>query len=313
MEEYVQLFVPKELAEKFHLDTLQQQKESYLDKNLQQYYSDVVYTVGYGKSRVTVALLLEHKSYVPRHPWLQLLQYMVNAYTAQAAQTKQTKLKRLTPVIPIIVYHGTQKWKIRTVASYFKGMDAQLTPFVPEFKYLLNDLSHYSEEELLDMDGSWAKRAFLALKASRNRDAVEGLQFVFMGLSEEEVHHILSDFIDLIVVYLLQADNKEEKIMRALNKIESPAKEKVMSAYDQILNRGRKEGIEKGRAEGMEKGREEGIEKGFMKAAFSTFKKGVSMGLAVDDLITLTGVSRETARAWQALLKENPDAELPGA
>ncbi len=61
----MQLFVPKELAEKFHLDTLQQQKESYLDKNLQQYYSDVVYTVGYGKNSVTVALLLEHKSYVP--------------------------------------------------------------------------------------------------------------------------------------------------------------------------------------------------------------------------------------------------------
>ncbi len=240
---------------------------------------------------------------------------MVNAYTAQVAKTK-----RFTPVIPIIVYHGTQKWKIRTVASYFKGMDAQLTPFIPEFKYLLNDLSHYSEAELLEMDGSWAKRAFLALKASRNRNAVEGLQFVFMGLSEEEVHHILSDFIDLIVVYLLQADNKEEKIMRALNKIESPAKEKVMSAYDQILNRGRKEGIERGLAEGIEKGiekgREEGIEKGiekgFMKAAFSTFKNGAAMGLSADDLITLTGVNKETASTWQAILKENPEADLPG-
>ena len=87
MAEYVNNFLPKALSSRFHLDTLEQQKESYLDKNLNQYFSDVVYTVGYGKSKVTLTLLLEHKSYVPPHPWLQLLQYMVNAYSAQAAKT----------------------------------------------------------------------------------------------------------------------------------------------------------------------------------------------------------------------------------
>ncbi len=55
---------------------------------------------------------------------------------------------------PSSVYHGQQKWKIRTVASHFEGMNAQWTPFVPQFQYLLNDLSHYSPETLLAMDGS---------------------------------------------------------------------------------------------------------------------------------------------------------------
>lgn len=54
MEEYVQNFLPKELAQHVHLDTLQQQKESYPDKNLHQYFSDVVYSVGYGETKMTL-------------------------------------------------------------------------------------------------------------------------------------------------------------------------------------------------------------------------------------------------------------------
>ena len=296
MEEYVQNFLPKELAEHFHLDTLQQQKESYLDKNLNQYFSDVVYTVEYGKTKVALTLLLEHKSYVPTNPWLQLLQYLVNVYTAQAAQKD---VKRFTPVVPIIVYHGQQKWKIRTVASYFEGMDSKLKRFVPEFQYLLNDLSHHSEAELLAMNGTWAKRAFLALKASRRKKTMEGLHLVFSGLTEQEVQHGLFDFFDVVVVYLLQSGNPQEQtqeeIMRAINKIDSPAREKVLSTYDQVINWGIQEGVEKGRKE----------------ERFQVFKNGVPMGMTAAQLITLTGVSEETARTWYALLLENPEAELP--
>jgi predicted transposase/invertase (TIGR01784 family) len=299
MAEYVNNFLPKALSSRFHLDTLEQQKESYLDKNLNQYFSDVVYTVGYGKSKVTLTLLLEHKSYVPPHPWLQLLQYMVNAYSAQAAKVGR---KKLTPVVPIIVYHGKEKWNVRPVSSYFKGVDDLSVVFIPEFKYLLNDLSHYSEEELLAMEGTWAKRAFLALKASQWKKTMEGLQLVFAGITEWEVENSLVDFFHVVVVYLLQSGDKQaskEEIMRAINKIASPARDKVRSAYDQVISWGMEEGMEKGREE-------ERINK-----SFQVFKKGIPMGLSVADLITLTEVSEETAISWYAMLKENPDAELP--
>ncbi|MDP5172908.1 MAG: Rpn family recombination-promoting nuclease/putative transposase, partial [Bacteroidia bacterium] len=255
-------------------------------------------TVGYGETKVTLTLLLEHKSYVPTNPWLQLLQYLVNVYTAQAAQKD---FERFTPVVPIIVYHGKQKWKIRTVASYFEGMDAQLTRFVPEFQYLLNDLSNYSPEELLAMDGSWAKRAFVALKASRWQKTIEGLEHIFAGITEWEVQHALVDFFDVVLVYLLQSGNPQEQtqeeIMRAINKIDSPAREKVLSTYDQVILWGKEEGREEER----------------IRNHFQVFKKGVPMGLPMADLITLTEVSEETALVWYTLLLENPEAELPEA
>lgn len=304
MQEYVQNFLPKELVKRLRLDTLLEQKESYLDKNLQQYFSDVVYTVGYGESNVTVTLLLEHKSYLPQYPWLQLLQYMVNAFEAQ---TKQKEFDgKFRPVIPIVIYHGEKKWKIRGVSNYFKGMDETLRPFVPVFEYLLNDLSDYSEEDLLKMDGSWVKRAFLALKATRNRKSSEGVRIVFHGLHEREVNELLSNFIDLVFVYLLQSGMPKEIIMRAIEKVDSPAKEKVLTAYDQILREGMEKGKEKWLEVGMQKGRTEER----MRKNFQVFKKGIPLGLSLASLMELTEVDEKTAKTWTKLLKANPEADL---
>ncbi|GAB4419231.1 MAG: Rpn family recombination-promoting nuclease/putative transposase [Bacteroidia bacterium] len=303
VEEYVRHFLPPELARGFDLSTLEQQKESYLDKSLEAFFFDVVYTVAYGEKQVWLTLLLEHKSYVPPHPWRQLLRYLLNAYSAQAEHKGR---RRLSPVIPIIVYHGKKRWKIRPVASYFEGIDAQLAPFIPAFRYLLDDLSDYSEADLLAMDGSWVKRAFLALKASREQPAFEGLQLVFTGLTEAEAEHIQVDFFHVLVVYLLQSRKPEERIdiMRAIDDLDFPVRDKIRTAYDQLIYMGMEEG--------MKKGREEGREEGFQKAAFQTFRKGVSMRLPLADLITLTAVSEATAQAWFALLQADPEAEWPG-
>jgi flagellar biosynthesis/type III secretory pathway protein FliH len=92
------------------------------------------------------------------------------------------------------------------------------------------------------------------------------------------------------------------------DKLHSPAREKIRSAYDLILHEGREEGREEGLEEGMEKG----MEKGFWKAAFQTFKNGLAMGMQLADLIKLIGISAETAQAWYELLQANPEAEWPG-
>lgn len=305
MEEYVRNFLPKKLAERFHLNSLVQQTESYLDKNLRQYFSDVIYTVDYGESEVTIALLLEHKSYFPQYPWLQLLQYLVNAFEAQKEQDGFSGQFR--PVIPIVIYHGEENWKIRPASSYFEGMDELLKPFVPEFEYLLNDLSDHSEEELLGMEGSWVKRAFLALKASKRKPTIEGVSVIFRGLTEQEVNELFSNYIHRIFVYLLQSQISKDIIMRAIDRVDSPAKEQVLTAYDQILLKGKEEGIKVGLEQGLEKGRLEER----AKKNFQVFKKGIPLGLSLSDLMELTDVNEKTARAWLKLLKANSKAELP--
>lgn len=83
--------------------------------------------------------------------------------------------------------------------------------------------------------------------------------------------------------------------MRAINKIDSPAREKVRSAYDQVISWGKREGREEER----------------LHNHFQVFKKGLQKGFSLQDLMDLTEVQEETALTWYALLKDNPDAELP--
>ncbi|MDP5170995.1 MAG: hypothetical protein NWR72_12175, partial [Bacteroidia bacterium] len=89
--------------------------------------------------------------------------------------------------------------------------------------------------------------------------------------------------------------------------------------YDTIFYQGEVKGMEKGREEGREKGREEGREegmekgevKGITKKNFLVFKNGLKLGLDLDLLLQLTGISMETALKWKAWLEIHPEAELP--
>ena len=98
-----------------------------------------------------------------------------------------------------------------------------------------------------------------------------------------------------VVGYLLKTGNKIDQIMSAINSINSPAREKIRSACDQILQMGKEKGIQEER----------------LRKNFQVFRKGIQPGMSVHELALLTEVDEETAQSWYALLSENPDTELP--
>ena len=285
MQEYLEEFMPREIAENLQLDQLEQQKDSYLDKNLEQYFSDVVYTVPYGSSQLKITLLLEHKSYLPPHPWLQLLQYLVNAYSAQRAQVEFTG--QFFPVIPIVIYHGKSSWEIRPVYSYFEGVDPNLSRFIPEFAYHLTDLTQLTKDDLQQKDGNLVRNLFFALKLSSTTDEKERTRMIIeemirSGLMDQDLN-----FFELTFVYLTKLGTSKESIMATMEHVGDESREKILSVYDQL------------------------VQEGIMKEKFSTFKKGVAMNIDLSDLLALTGISKDTAAKWEKLLSENPDASFP--
>ena len=47
-----------------------------------------------------------------------------------------------------ILYHGKETWKVRRFSDYFEVADEVFYRFIPEFEYLLTDLSGYSNEDI---------------------------------------------------------------------------------------------------------------------------------------------------------------------
>ena len=84
---------------------------------------------------------------------------------------KSGKVRPLPPIIPCVVYHGKETW---TVGLGFRDLfdhPGSLDHVVPDFEYLLYDLSEYSDEEI---KGAVVLRvAFLLLKHIFSSDLPE--------------------------------------------------------------------------------------------------------------------------------------------
>ena len=81
-------------------------------------------------------------------------------------ETKRNKeqAKELPIIIPLVVFHGQQKWKqpsslVKMLNGYDELPEA-VKVYVPNFEYLLYDLSIYSDE---DIKGSAQTRIMLTL------------------------------------------------------------------------------------------------------------------------------------------------------
>ena len=156
--DFIRTQLPLAIVETLALETLDLRPGSFLDEELQQYFSDLLFRVSLRTGRdAYVYVLLEHKSYVERFAALQLLRYkveiweQVRAEAKAAANTqKRSAARKLPPIFPLIVYHGTRKWQIaQQFADLVEGGEAW-QPYLPDFRYEVASVADIRETELFD-------------------------------------------------------------------------------------------------------------------------------------------------------------------
>ena len=144
--DFIQGVFPAEIKSRIDFESLALDNNSYIDEELQESFSDIVYNCRYsGKTEITLSLLFEHKSYKVKYPHLQLLKYLLNIWQTNIKQNRE-----LMPVIPIVVYHGKENWEYKSFKDYFKSVDNELSRFLPSFDYLIYDFSAFSNETIKD-------------------------------------------------------------------------------------------------------------------------------------------------------------------
>jgi len=168
-KDFVVHYLPKDIASLLNVDSLEISKDTFVDKELSAHLSDLLYHVDFkGKGSVCVYLLFEHKSFVEPLICLHLLRYMTRIWEQWL---KAGKGSPLPPIIPCVVYHGKETWTVGPgFHDLFDHPDA-LDHVVPDFEYLLCDLSEHSDEEI---KGAVVLRvAFLLLKNVFSSDLPE--------------------------------------------------------------------------------------------------------------------------------------------
>ena len=294
---------PSEIKDNLNLQKFQSDSNSYIDKHLKEHFTDFVYNCAYGEKQIKIALLFEHKSRVSKFPHFQIIRYFINLQEQQF-RNKNNPI----PLVPVIIYHGNETWKYKKLHEYFQGIDKILLKYIPEFEYLLIDLSEYSIEQIKQIFNSTTLQiSLLLLKYIFDIPKLKTNFFrIFEGLSSLLETNEGRNFYISILHYLFHASDLEDKyIVNAFEKISTTGGEIAMTTAEKLIQKGKKEGIKEGINKGIKEGIKEGINKGIKEGIKEGINKGIKegkietaikmieQGFQNDTIASVTGVADE--------------------
>ena len=291
--DFLSSILASDLKRELNLDRLRQENQSFVTDELKEYFSDLVYTCPIRGSAVRIALLLEHKSRPETHIHLQLLRYMLGIWEANRKQREP-----LRPVLPIVVYHGKQRWKVRSLRESFRPFPGFMRPFLPEFEYLVTDFGRMSDEELESQrfhEAPLGLAASLMKHISQDPDLKAHLRHLFRRHREFFGRREGIRFLKTVVKYILDTTGMRPGIIL---KTASVLPEKVRDKL--------KTGAQLEREEGREEGREQGMRQGRLAVA----TKMLAEGFGWDLIEKIAGVSKSE---YQRLKRKAPSKPLQQA
>jgi predicted transposase/invertase (TIGR01784 family) len=238
-------YLPSEVVAVLNLDTLELQKDSFVDQDLREHFSDLLYKVQLRDGdEANVYLLLEHKSSPDFQVAFQLLRYMVRIWE----RAQREKVRPLPPIIPIVVYHGREKWQVsENFTGLFEGPEG-IRPYWPNFRYELQDLSQYDKSDV--RGNSLLQAALLALMRSFDPALPDALVEIIMPLAGLADRNLAVEFLQ-VVVYYVSATTKDVTVKKVNNAVNTAFKKdggSIMSGFvEELIEQGKQQGLEEGR------------------------------------------------------------------
>ena len=293
MRSLIESHLPSSVIRSLDLDSLQLQKDSFVDDHLRESYSDLLYSVSWvdekGRSRTArIYLLLEHKSQIDQMTCLQLLRYVVRIWEQQHRNDQP-----LCPVFPLVIYHGESPWTAPRTLDELLGTPNALLPYSVRFAFPILDLCEIPDHKL-------AKDPFLQsvlslLKYSRRKELVDRLESILRRLLFNATLDAQLVRMNAAVFYILASNPNipmETLTMTVQNIL--PSRIEPDSIADQLLKQGRQEGRQEGHREGREDGRQEGIIQGEIRL-IQTLRK--ILGAPVSEASNFNNHSLEQLKA----------------
>jgi predicted transposase/invertase (TIGR01784 family) len=245
----MQTHLPVDLVAALDLDSLELQKDTFVDEELRESYSDLLYSVQFvdqdgQRGQGQVYLLLEHKSQSDPMTCFQLLRYIVRIW-----EQRQRSGQTLCPVFPLVIYHGQEAWSAPVSLEELIGGPSRLFQYGVQMAYPVLDIGRIPDESL-------ATEPFLQsvlglLKYSRRRDFEEKLEFLLRCLLGSGTTELQTEHLDAVLVYITTVSPSipMETLAMTIQKI-FPTQIEPGSIADQYIAKGRQEGIQEGLKEG---------------------------------------------------------------
>jgi len=260
--DFLQNYLPGSVLEHIQLDTLRVCKDTFVDVDLRESCSDLLYEVRYTDGQPGfVYFLFEHKSYPDKFVSLQLLRYVLDIWDLYRKQQGREGSDKLPLIIPVVVYHGKQRGSCVRISELVSLPDAELAAYVPDFESLFYDFSPQSDRDIKGV--ILLKLVLLCLRAKnepKNAQHVLEIVTLLSGLDDSESS---LRWVEVVFKYLAQVMDVDKKEMHVMaRQALSPGKE---ARFMTLAEQWRQDGMQAGRMEGRMEGRMAGRMAGRME------------------------------------------------
>ncbi len=283
--------LPERIAQRIDWSTLRIESTIFVDENLLESRSDLLYTVNLDGKPVFLYVLFEHQSTEDHWMGYRLLCYMTEIWKQWLGCKENQKAKRLPAILPMVLFHGEHPWSSSLEFLDLIDLDAadkaDVADYMPCFRFLLDDLSQVPEEVLQRRTLTPQGRLTLAL-LQQVRYLKELRSFlvqwlpVFRALVAKQQ---LSSPLQVLVYYMLRVGPESrpglEKLMAEF--LGETGRKAVQTAGDLLIQEGIQKGLQEGVQKGVQKGLQEGIQKGLQALRNNLLKVLEKRAIPVSD------------------------------
>ena len=267
---FISNYLSAETVRMIDLNSLEAAKGNFVDDDLREFFTDMLFKVNLNQQEARLYFLFEHKSKVHQDISLQLLGYMLNIWKLAAKQTPG----KLPVIIPLLIYHGRYQWNVGlSLSDLLQQIPPSVQKHVPDYEYVLFDLSRFSEEDI--KGGIKGKLFFEVLSNILKEGFSERVVRILELINELEKKEGAVDYIETVILYILEVrdDLTVEKIIEISREHNLGKENLIMSIAERL--------------------RSEGMEKGMEKEKVRTARKMLMKGMPVDEVVELTEMSKE--------------------
>lgn len=287
--DFMALHLPAEFLALCDLDTLKLESGAFVEEDLRQYFSDILYSLKTtSRDDGYIHVLIEHQSSPDRHMAFRLMRYAIAAMQRHL----DAGHKKLPLVIPILFYSGKRspypystRWLDEfSIPAFASRLYSNAFPLV--------DVTVIPDEEIV---GHRSMAALTLLqKHIHQRDLAELIdKLAPVTLAD----YLSSSQVISLVNYLLQAGETADAdlFVRTLAQRVPQHEDALMTIAQQLEQKGIEKGMEKGLEEGLQLGEQRGLVKGRSEgersAALKIARTMLQNGLPPSLVAEMTGLS----------------------
>ena len=247
--------LPPDIRKQLDLDGLQVERTQFVEEDLSARFCDVLYRVPVRSGgEAFIWVLLEHQSRNDGFMSLRLLEYMVRAW-AKLRRTAEPPPAKLPMILPIVLQHDPAGWRApRTFRELYAGPEGlvdSLKTLVPDFTYILDDLSVLDEGDLAERSESPFLR--LVLWSLRSRGDVNPTQkplweAAFRALWRSGKH---SAALAIVRYHVEVSEEASPVALKAAEAADPDLERSCMTLYERLQQEGESRGRLKGEGEAL--------------------------------------------------------------